>query len=378
MASDTQSEAYAKAQGLPTTWNREDQGYVAKYCDYYTTEPYRNAHFEEYFIFIREFILVTFIFTNILILTVILKCGCQKLNRSIHSNSAPVYWAIAIAMGIMNLIYLIGLIWAHTCKRLPHLLLDESSTHIENCPAKLIYYQHELLAFIAKVSTLFISAIMELILALYMTNFRLLPIPPILAQVMKRCFCCCNYLKCLQTVLLWQVFLFMQILLGVLPLPFFVLFIFSPLRSILTLSIVALLFILLTASMSHMLYNCRIRCTCTSWMNFVFWFWAYTVITAPIAGIMGLYITFVDGGYSDSGIKPVILSLLPSVLLSGSVWVIKKKFMNKRTSPHLERQPSVSSVATEEEEIDLDYMEQGIALDNSTETPHNNVEFNSV
>ena len=83
-------------------------------------------------------------------------------------------------MGIMNISYLIGIIWAHTCKRLPHLLQDESSKEKENCPAKFIYYQHELLAFIAKVSILCISAIMELILALYivrMTNFRLWPIP---------------------------------------------------------------------------------------------------------------------------------------------------------------------------------------------------------
>ena len=191
MVSGTQSKAYVKAQGLPTTWNREDQGYVAKCCDYYTTKPYRNTHFEEHFIFVRKFILVTFIFANIL--TVILKCAYQKLNHSIHdhSNSAPIYWAIATAMGIMNIIYLTGLIWAHIYKRLPRLLLDKSSKEKENCLAKFIYYQHELLAFIAKVSILCISAIMELILALYivcMTNFRLLPIPPILAQVMKCCF----------------------------------------------------------------------------------------------------------------------------------------------------------------------------------------------
>ena len=88
-----------------------------------------------------------------------------------------------------------------------------------------------------------------------------------------------------------------------------------------------------------------------------------TVIAALIAGLMTLYTNFIHGGFSDSGIKPVILSLLPSVLLSGSVWIIKKKLLTKRTSPHFERQPSVSSVATEEEAIDLDYMEQGIALD---------------
>ena len=78
------------------------------------------------------------------------------------------------------------------------------------------------------------------------------------------------------------------------------------------------------------------------------------LITVLISEIMLLYINFTDGG---SGIKAVILSLLPSILLSGFVWVIKKRFLKKRTSLDLERQPSVGSVATEQEEIDLDDVE---------------------
>jgi len=192
---------------------------------------------------------------------------------------------------------------------------------------------------------------------------------PILAHV-KYCICCCNYYKCLHTVLLWQVFVFTQISLGLLPLPFFVLFIVSPLQSIFQLSIAALLFTLLTVSISHMLYNCRIRCMCTSWMNFGFWCWVYTLISLLISGIMTLYINFTDGG---SGIKAVILSLLPPILLSGFVWVIKKRFLNQRPSLDLERQSSISSVATELEEIDIDDMERGIVLDSSTVTPYNNM-----
>jgi len=88
---------------------------------------------------------------------------------------------------------------------------------------------------------------------------------------------------------------------------------------------------------------------------------------------MILYNTFINGGLSDSGIKPVILSLLPSILLSGFVWVIKKRFLSKKPSLDLERQSSISSVATELEEIDIDDMEQGIARDSSTVTPYNNM-----
>ena len=377
MVSDTQSKAYIKAQGLPSTWNQEDQGYITKHCDYYTADPlgYSNSHFEERSILIRKLILMTFLFINLSILTVILKCGYKKLHHSIHSNFAPIYWAIAIAMGIMNIMYLIGLIWSHSYKRLPQTLLEEPfNLSQENCQASFLY-RHELFAFTAKVAILCISFTMELILALYivrMRNFRLWPIPPILAQV-KCCFCCCNYYKCLHTVLLWQVFVFIQIGLGFFLLPFIVFFIVSPLQSIFTLSIVALLFVVLTVPISHMLYTCRIRCTCTSWMNLGFWCWAYTLIPVLITEIMILYGTFINGGLSDSGIKAVILSLLPSILLSGFVWVIKKRFLSKKSSLDLERQSSISSVATEQEEIDMDDMERGIALDSSTVTPYNNM-----
>jgi len=184
---------------------------------------------------------------------------------------------LLFAMGIMNIMYLILLIWAHSYKHLPRILLEKSILSHRNCQASFLY-SHELFALTAKVAILCISVTMELILALYivrMKNFRLWPIPPILEQV-KHCFCCCNYYKCLHTVLLWQVFVFTQIWLGLFLLLFFVLFIVSPLQSIFALSISALLFTLLTVSISHMLSNCRIRCTCASWMNFGFWCWAVT------------------------------------------------------------------------------------------------------
>ena len=37
-----QSKAYAKAQGLPTTWSQEDQGYIARWYSYYHAESYET------------------------------------------------------------------------------------------------------------------------------------------------------------------------------------------------------------------------------------------------------------------------------------------------------------------------------------------------
>jgi len=126
MVSETQSKAYVKAQGLPTmaTWNQEDQGYIAKRCDHYTTEPYSNTNIVEDSIFIRKLILMTFLFINLSILTAILKCGYGKLHHRIHSSFSPIFWAAAIAMGTMNVGYLILLIWAHSYKHLPRILLE--------------------------------------------------------------------------------------------------------------------------------------------------------------------------------------------------------------------------------------------------------------
>jgi len=124
MVSETQSKAYVKVQGLPTTWNQEDQGFIAKRCDYYTTEPYSNTNIVEDSIFIRKLILMTFLFINLSILTAILKCGYGKLHHRIHSSFSPIFWAAAIAMGTMNVGHLILLIWAHSYKHLPRILLE--------------------------------------------------------------------------------------------------------------------------------------------------------------------------------------------------------------------------------------------------------------
>ena len=61
-----QSKAYAKAQGVPTTWSQEDQGYIARWYSYYSAETccedeaIRSA--------IRKILLAIFILLNVIAL----------------------------------------------------------------------------------------------------------------------------------------------------------------------------------------------------------------------------------------------------------------------------------------------------------------------
>ena len=61
-----QSEADAKAQGVPTTWSQEDQGYIARWYSYYSAEPYYKSkkNGEN----IRKVLLAIFILLNLFIL----------------------------------------------------------------------------------------------------------------------------------------------------------------------------------------------------------------------------------------------------------------------------------------------------------------------
>ena len=72
---DMQSKAYAKAQGVPTTWSQEDQGYIARWYSYYCAEAYfKSKRIGQY---IRKVLIAIFILLNLFILHTTVTC-CMK------------------------------------------------------------------------------------------------------------------------------------------------------------------------------------------------------------------------------------------------------------------------------------------------------------
>ena len=70
---DMQSKAYAKAQGVPTTWSKEDQGYIATWYSYYSAESYYGPQN----LGIRKVLLTIFILLNLFILHTTITHGVE-------------------------------------------------------------------------------------------------------------------------------------------------------------------------------------------------------------------------------------------------------------------------------------------------------------
>ena len=285
--------------------------------------------------------------------------GYNKISRCIHPSSVPIYWAVTIVMMLLNGVYMLGVILGHTWYHYPQQLLHNCTILPHpHCHSSSIY-RHELFALVAKVTVVCITFTAELVLAIrviHRTEEPGLPLPICLAQLMnKQC-------RCLQTILLWQAFLFAQLLLGLLPIPLIVLSIVSPLTSVCIVSSIALIFVLTAAAIALILRNCRIKCTCTSWKHLGSWCVLYTVVIVLAIAVAKLCYYFITGGVSVSRAKAIALSLVPSILLSGIAWVIKRRFLNKKTF-YLERRPSFRSISTEQEELGLDDMQEELGLD---------------
>ena len=99
---DTQSKAYAKASGVPTTWSQEDQGYIARWYSYYSAEAYfktKNVGQN-----IRKVLLAIFILLNLFILHTTLTYGTKWYCRSYEiliarsQQASNIYLAVGIIL----------------------------------------------------------------------------------------------------------------------------------------------------------------------------------------------------------------------------------------------------------------------------------------
>ena len=85
-------------------------------------------------------------------------------------------------------------------------------------------------------------------------------------------------------------------------------------------------------------------------------------LTVTLVSALGtLYFTLLPQGVQLST-RGVIFSLLPPIVLSVASWVVKRKFLHKDFMK-LEKQLSISSVSTEEEDLQDSDTEQDTHLD---------------
>ena len=215
-----------------------------------------------------------------------------------------------------------------------------------------------LAAFIAKLLVIFFAVIIDLLVAYK----AVMKTPHFTASWWHSS----KYSRVVQIILLSNTFVFVQIWAGLICLPACILLLITPLQTISALCAAVLAVAFLIASIVYLLQfgkGCHVRaynfgrvCGYCSWCLIL------VVLTGTLAlAVTILYFTLLPQGVHLS-IRGVILSLLPSIPLSVVTWVIKRKFLSKKRK--LEKQLSISSVSTEEEDLQDSDTEQDTRLDN--------------
>ena len=162
--------------------------------------------------------------------------------------------------------------------------------------------------------------------------------------------------KCFQIVILWNMFVFVQIWVGLGLLPACIFLIIAPLQAIPVLCAVIVFPLLLMAFILILLqfgnqihirnwdYKTNTVMCIHSSRQFIF----ATLVLAVVI----LYFYLSPGGTSLSSTEGIIFSFIPSIVLSMTAWGIKRRFFNN-IGKKTRAERSVSSASTEQEDVVL-------------------------
>ena len=166
-----QCKAYAKAQGVPTSWSQEDQGYIARWYSYYSAQAYyRNKEIGEN---IRKVLLIVFILLNLFILHITVTYGTKwycrfyEILNDRSQKASSIHVAVGTTMTIFNFLYLTATVGMCTLKRnIPPINIPECTAISSwGCspPHDSSLYKDMLAAFIIKMLVILIAVIINLL-----------------------------------------------------------------------------------------------------------------------------------------------------------------------------------------------------------------------
>ena len=242
---DMQSKAYAKAQGVPTTWNQEDQGYIARWYSYYCAEAYfRSKRIGEN---IWKVLLAIFILLNLFILHTTVTygkkwyCRIYEILNDRSQKASSIYLVVGTTVSIFNIFYLTATvgtakhgIYTSECTAISH--WGCSPSHDSTL------YKDVLATFITKM--LVIPIIIDLLVA-----FKAVMKTPLFSASWWHSS---KYSQVVQTILLWNTFVFVQIWVGLICLPACLLMLITPLQTLSVLCGTVLMVAFVTASIVYL------------------------------------------------------------------------------------------------------------------------------
>ena len=327
-----QAKAYARAQGRPQTWEERDRGYLSSWYNYWTSVRVGSGLKRAQDI--RIVLTLLYISLNIFILLVFMVAGnqCQeKLTALGFTQSSRTYlMAVLIGMAFFNITYIVSFVYG-LVSNYPTVwatMKGSQSSRNPSIPTGTRLYKDEEITLILKYITLSVTVIIELFLAMKVHDNPRFPLPSLTVKLCcYSCRCCSLRLKykTLQTLIWWNVMVFIQILVGQLVLPILILLTIAPATTISVIGTVALVHIYFVIAILCLVQIIRYHC---SWKKCGFALaelFGLIVFLVLLASLVYFYLEVLRAGSSLTGIKGLIFSLIPSVVLSLTAWAIKKR-----------------------------------------------------
>ena len=306
------------------------QGYVARWYTYFNHDSYFSKldidknHITNTLLSLW----VTFIFLNLFIPTFLITRGkliFQRLAKIIEASNQRVYRAVVLTIILFNVTYTVSMIIIHVQGH-PNVSLkclhDNKSCSV---PPTATSFDYIVGTLIAKVIILPTALLIELVVALNIARGSFSKI---------NCTRTIQFAYCIQVLVIWQLFAFVQITIGLISIPWLVLMLISPVYALSTSGGIVLICIVISFIIIAIPIPKFHKSQCKEYLlsTTVFVSVETLVMAAFVCSAYIAYYIIVNDGMNMNGAKGYIISLLPTVPISIFIWVIKKKFLEKRIS----------------------------------------------
>ena len=318
----------------PTKWESSYQGYVAKSYTYFSTDSYsNNLSRNRWKIRLTENLLwATFIVINLLIPILFISKGKQLVTCDVKHNLP--YRAAATIITTFNFLYslvTLGTLFSPTKKGYPSVLDCFIAENRHRCiiPKEAIFYDVSIGILVTKVTILPVAVLIELIVAIYYVRKRRVSSTCrsefLGVQTIKNVGC-----FIVRVFTLWQILIFIQIMIGSVSIPFLILLLVSPAQSILLSVELIALIISISGCLLGIPFpsSCKFNVySCTKlWFSYV----ENLLVMAVIFLASTTYCLIVKEGISMGSVKGYVLSLAPTIPISIFIWMIQERIRSKR------------------------------------------------
>ena len=310
------------------------------YYDYFVSDTiYQKLESHTF----RCSLLAAFTCLNLLIpiMFVLLGTKCnQKLNLSTSSQWVGVSWGFIVAAAVHNTAAMCGHIVILYTNKNEFCIITPGSCVI---PTHTQLYTDELATFLVKATLIPSAIIMELLISIRMVHMSYRNANPLVVEKLLLKYRCCPYRRypclrrILETLVLWNMMIFVQSL-GMVAFPACIFLIISPTETISVLGSAALIFtifVLVTAYILRLGKHCKYKLTywkvsscgaaCAKLSVFV-------VILVLGVAIGFIYFNILNRRGRSEGVEGLGLPLLPSIIASLLLWLIKRKVKGSRRS----------------------------------------------